>query len=515
MTEDNKPKPLAGDEALDLWRQGREAWNRWIKLNPNREISFIDVDFSNQRDSEGNISFEGYNFGNGNVDFSITTFGDGDVNFANAVFGDGDVDFSHSTFGKGYLIFSGVTFSNGDVNFVAAEFDDGYVDFSYASFGDGDVNFSEVRFGAGQVNFSHANFGNGNVDFSETDFGEGGVQFDYTTFGRGEVNFFQATFGLGEFYLDHATFDDGDVDFSNVTFGRGYVDFSWTVFGNGEVNFSDADFIGSDVNFSGTKFVGLLFKPLEVDSVHIIAESLYIKSRAVFAFPASSQTIKALELSGASFDGAIFLSGDLGIIPDLRATRYAHQIDLSDLDVKLPRTWPRLGWPLKLSRIADNPKDGAKLRRLKEISENNKDHQAALRFSADENRARRWIQTTWLGSVLDMTFSAYSNYGQSILRPSFALFLLAVGSIGVYKKLAVTTGVEWWTGPGWGQSLLLSISNSLPFLPQSRDFRADALKALYPCGPSLTVDALMIGQGVLSFVFLFLIGLGLRNRFRL
>tara|TARA_R110000744_G_scaffold378387_1_gene494446 strand:+ start:124 stop:309 length:186 start_codon:yes stop_codon:yes gene_type:complete len=61
----------------------------------------------------------------------------------------------------------------------------------------------------------------------------------------------------------------------------------------------------------------------------------------------------------------------------------------------------------------------------------------------------------------------------------------------------------------------LSVSNSLPFLPQSRDLRTDALKALYPGDPGFWIDALMIGQGVFSFVFLFLIGLGLRNRFRL
>lgn len=88
-------------------------------------------------------------------------------------------------------------------------------------------------------------------------------------------------------------------------------------------------------------------------------------------------------------------------------------------------------------------------------------------------------------------------------------------SMGAYKAIAATTFAAWWRGPGWGQSLLLSVSNSLPFLPQSRDLRTDALKALYPGDPGFWIDALMIGQGVFSFVFLFLIGLGLRNRFRL
>jgi hypothetical protein len=209
------------------------------------------------------------------------------------------------------------------------------------------------------------------------------------------------------------------------------------------------------------------------------------------------------------------LSGKLGIIPDLRATRYSHQIDLSDLDVKLPRAWPTFGWPLKLSRVAEDSKDGAKLRRLKEISETNKDHQAALRFSADENRARRWIETAWLGSVLDMAFSFFCNYGQSILRPFLWLLAIFIGWAGIYKSIAASTLTAWWEGCGWAQAFILSASNSLPFLPQSRDLREDALKALYGTDPSLCIDILMIIQGILSFVFLFLIGLGLRNRFRL
>jgi hypothetical protein len=68
----------------------------------------------------------------------------------------------------------------------------------------------------------------------------------------------------------------------------------------------------------------------------------------------------------------------------------------------------------------------------------------------------------------------------------------------------------------WVQAALLSASNSLPFLPQSRELRTGALQALYDTtDPSSFIDALMITQGVLSFIFLFLIGLGLRNRFRL
>jgi hypothetical protein len=271
--------------------------------------------------------------------------------------------------------------------------------------------------------------------------------------------------------------------------------------------------------------------------------------------------LKSFNLHSASFEGPLTLRCDLSIIPDLRATRYTHQVDLSALTVKLRRGWQKPGrrsdqlrvkavseigtisrlaykfarkkwinlrhfnklrrlwkrhcWPIKLSQVAEDPQDGARLRRLKEIAETNKDHQAALRFSADENRAKRWIETSWFGSVLDMAFSFFSNYGQSILRPSFWLGVIFALSMYAYKaKQLPKLATDGWAD--WAQAALLSASNSLPFLPQSRELRTGALKALYDTtDPSSCIDALMITQGALSFIFLFLIGLGLRNRFRL
>ncbi|MDP2697062.1 hypothetical protein [Thalassospira sp.] len=433
MTEDGKQETptLEGEAALDLWRKGRDVWNRWIDQHPGWNISFDGVDFSTERNSEGKLFFAGYHFGDGDVNFSGTTFGNGTVNFSGATFGDGDVNFRHASFGKGNLI------------------------------------------------FSNANFGNGDVNFS------------------------------------FATFEDGNVKFSKATFGDGEVSFKSTNFGNGEVKFDDVTFGDGKLIFNRAKFTDIIFLPHYLGSLSFEAYGISVNNLAIFGFFTSASKLKYFSLEWASFGGPLLLNGTLDIVPDLRSTRYSHQVDLSTLNVKLRRKWHKLSWPPKLSSVAKHPEDAARLRRLKEIAETNKDHQAALRFSADENRARRWLETSWFGSVLDMAFSACSNYGQSILRPFVALFVLAVASMALYKKLAVATFAAWWTGPGWGQSLFLSISNSLPFLPQSRSLREGALKALYPGDPGFCVDVLMIGQGVLSFVFLFLIGLGLRNRFRL
>lgn len=490
MKEDiksGKPK-LEGESALRLWRKGREVWNAWVAQNPNMSISFSDIDFSNERDSEGNLSFAGYRFGDGNVYFSRATFGAGDVFFSSA------------GFGKGNVYFYGATFGEGDVNFYRATF-------------------------GGNVVFSGATIGDGNLVFSGTNFSDGSANFYGATFGKGNIDFYGATF------------KDGDVYFEDAIFGD------------------------LKINFRQSQMRELHFSPTTIGSSRIQAEQLSIKGRAVFDLPSSATKLKSLNLHSASFDGPLTLKGDLSIIPDLRATRYSHQVDLSALSVKLRRTWQKPGrrsdqwrvktvsetgiisrlayqfarkkwinlrhfnklrrlwkrhfWPIKLSQVTEDPQDAAKLRRLKEIAETNKDHQAALRFSADENRAKRWIETSWFGSFLDMAFSAFSDYGQNILRPSLSLGVIFAVSMYVYKAKQIPKLVtDGWTD--WAQAFVLSASNSLPFLPQSRELRTGALQALYDTtDPSSFIDTIMITQGVLSFVFLFLIGLGLRNRFRL
>lgn len=456
MTEETKQETptLEGEAALDLWRRGRNAWNNWIDQHSGWDINFAGVDFSTRRNSGGKLSFAGYNFGDGQVNFSRATFGDGNVNFSKVTFGVGKVNFSKATFG------------NGDV------------DFSEATFGGDDVNFAEATFGDGEVNFSKATFGDGKVDFYGATFGDCKVDFYGAAFGNIELDFYWATF-------------DGDLEVDGSTFG------------NGKINFSQA------------RFRDLLFTPKVIGSSHLEAVGLSIKGRAIFDLPSSASPIKSLNLHSASFDGPLTLRGDLSIIPDLRATRYSHQVELSDLKVKLRR---KQIWSIgvrKIYSVAEDTQDAARLRRLKEIAETNKDHQAALRFFADENRAKRWIETSWFGSVLDMAFSAFSDYGQNILRPFVALIVLTAASMGLYKTLATETSADGWAG--WAQGAVLSASNSLPFLPQSRDLRTDALTALYgtTSNPDLWVNTLMIAQGVLSFIFLFLIGLGLRNRFRL
>ena len=57
----------------------------------------------------------------------------------------------------------------------------------------------------------------------------------------------------------------------------------------------------------------------------------------------------------------------------------------------------------------------------------------------------------------------------------------------------------------------------MPFLNWGRSVRSDYLTALYgeTVSQHLTVSAIMYSQGILSLLFIFLMGLALRNKLRL
>ncbi len=316
-------------------------------------------------------------------------------------------------------------------------------------------------------------------------------------------------FGKGGVTFSGAAFGPGGVSFDRATFCNGSVLFVGAAFVNGGVSFKDAAFGDCDMSLDRVICARLNFSPRVIGSGNFSASGMKVDGPATFRLPPSAIALKQFDLRGSVFEGPLTLEGKLTTPPDLRSVKAAHHVELSGLAVNLRLGKWRWSWPPNLSRVAEDPEDAARLRRLKEIAENNRDHRAALRFSADENRARRWHETPWLASVLDMAFSGISSYGQSISRPAVGLLLLWGAVTMLYQSIACPALAD------WQQAARLSLSNSLPFLPQSRTLRIDASKALFGDTTSMLIDSAMVFQGTASFVLLFLIGLGLRNRFRL
>ncbi len=411
---------LTGQEAYDLYKKGRKAWNNWAVKHVGWRVDFGGWDFSNEESLNfrffhfpGGASFVGATFGDGSVDFSEATFGDGFVDFAGAIFGDGDVKFIRANFG------------DGGVNFVGATFGDGGVNFGGAIFGDGDVNFIVAKFGDGLVNFAGAIFGDGDVKFIRANFGDGSVNFADATFGKGLVSFVVATFG------------DDPVIFARTKFGDG------------------------DTSFSGASFAGT-----------------------------------------TTFDDATFSR-----VPDFRQTHFGRDISMEGMSV----AYKQEATSRFLKRAAGS-EDASRFRKLRRMAAEAKDHTRELAFFAQETRARYGHDLKKARQYFPfLLYHFFSNFGQSFWRPALGLFLIWIlAAEGLYHSRYCMSGARF-------DAYMLSLSNTMPFLNWGRSVRPDYLTALY--GETIsqhpTVSVIMYGQGILSLIFIFLIGLALRNKLRL
>jgi hypothetical protein len=513
---------LEGQAAIDLWLAGKDQWNRWVDENPVADVDFSRTSFTNSADASGygqailsfeefhfptgDISFNGSGFGTKNVSFENAVFRDGKVSFVGTKFGDGEISFLNTDFGKGEISFersifgiSSVTFENakfhnGRVGFERCEFN-GIVIFREADFGDGSVSFEFAKFNGKRVLFQKVNFGQGLtcfaasrfrselVDFSEAIFKAGNVDFSNVNFQTARLLFANTNFGDGNTSFIRSNFKDGDIHFKGSIFGKGYLSFFQAMFGEGLVSFDNATLGEGDFSL----------------------EEIHSDAVVNFSNLASADETSMFSLRHGNFNQSLMLpESKLGCVLDLRNTKTDKQVTLHELEITLKR--PRQSWKKLWTRKVSDPEDASRLRRLKEIAESNRDHAQALSFHADEMRAKRWGEIGIFASVLDAAFDALSNYGQSIWRPLFGLIILITLLTDIYARFAGANRID---------MIKFTVANSLPFLISSRQFSIDSMKTLFGDPVPDYISFLTMGQGVLTVIFLFLIGLGLRNRFRI
>lgn len=440
---------LSNENAVKLWKEGKDKWNAWVGSNRVADVNFSGVDFTKHLDVNSKIiDFSGYIFPKGRVDFTNANFGKGDSQNINRRIGRTSVSFND------------------------ANFEDGDVDFEGAIFGTGIKYFQNVNFGEGLTSFKKVNFGDGAVTFNRSRFNKGNTDFSYAVFGKGGARLMNVDFG------------DGMANFKGTDFGQDQASFSESTFGRGRVFFSHACFNGNRAHMPG------------------------IVCNGAFSFEAIKGEVTA-SFRDARFNNSVSLARTsyAGIL-DLVGTKLEHQLNLNGLSYQLPRK--RNKWFLKKS-IEEI--DIERLNRLKELAEDSKHHALALKCHADEMRARRWITMGKLGSILDILFSAACNYGQSIARPFicwlFSILFFTFPYVSASKFYDISTKDIW-------ELFVFSVANSVPFLTSARLARSEGLSNYFLDEVLMdVVYPLMMIQGLLSVIFLFLIGLGLRNRFRL
>lgn len=307
--------------------------------------------------------------------------------------------------------------------------------------------------------FSLAAFA-GHADFDSTTFAEFAC-FSGATFAR-QAHFFSATFARGAHFFS-ATFAES-LRFDGATFVEA-ADFKSATF-TGNARFCSATF-ASNVDFGIATFAG------HVDFRIVTFNAMVIFTNADMKAP-------------TDFGGCRF-------------QKYPPQFPGAKLHEGT--VWRGVSWP----RPPKNPKDAGLFtdayERLKLEMDRLKKHEDELMFFAKELQCRRVAAGPFRGLPI-AAYGALCHYGQSYLLPLG--WLLAVILVGA---------VLFWLMPGWDFLRALGVSTANALGPLG--LRKELVDPLVLKDLSRWLQFLTGVQMVMGLVLLFLIGLGLRNRFRM
>ncbi|WP_421996606.1 pentapeptide repeat-containing protein [Reyranella sp.] len=193
-------------------------------------------------------------------------------------------------------------------------------------------------------------------------------------------------------------------------------------------------------------------------------------------------------------------------VPDFRNCRFDTPPILYGMDVGDDPT----------SKQAADAQDADKFRRLKVLASDAKDFQSELNFFADELRAKRGHETKKRSAILlNKTYECVSNFGQSIARPFW--WLLGMIAVSGFIRVGACLPSSISSVDAAVSHFMMSLADTALLVGSEKwELRAAALK-LAVCnrhfGLLEHVGALL--QSLTGLILLFLIVLGLRNRFRI
>lgn len=143
-----------------------------------------------------------------------------------------------------------------------------------------------------------------------------------------------------------------------------------------------------------------------------------------------------------------------------------------------------------------------------------KKHEDEHNFFVLEMKAQRVVDGKWSGrGMLNWLYGALSDYGRSVFWPSFYLGFFTFACFAFLTVSTECRSILGWTHScaaiSKGKALVLSLSSALGFLPLKKEIYPDL------SGLSSAAHAIMAIETLVCVPLLFLIGLGLRNRFRM
>lgn len=359
------------------------------------------------------------------------------------------------------------------------------------------IQFQKHEFDAGQLDLSFYKF-------------PCAVSFNRTVFGKGDVTFVGAVFTGGDTCLDlnAARFEDGDVSFYNADFVEGNVFAIGTKFGKGEVDFGEANFRNGNVWFMP---FSAQFSKLSFAGSNVVG-GIFVSGK----LPGNC-TFQRLTVGGT----AGFEKADFQQTPDFRHAKFDRPPEVAGMQVPEPEMEGR--WPFD---TAENKEDAPKLRKLKAMALDAHDHSRDGYFFAIEMRAKRGVETKGFWPLLlDTAYRQLSNYGQSIVRPLFgfatSIYLFAF----IYSLCIPTNALPWQQIRGVAlenslRNFVPALNSLLRFTPIPVEYKSGFQHimsniAALPGNPLDTLIWLSVIQQAIGAILLFLLLLGLRNKFRM
>ncbi|MBR1270459.1 pentapeptide repeat-containing protein [Bradyrhizobium sp. AUGA SZCCT0222] len=336
------------------------------------------------------------------------------------------------------------------------------VDFTNATFSDF-VVFDRASF-SGDAQFFDATFAQ--HAWFETATFTNKASFNRVTF-SGPCCFDSATFkSLADF--DSAHFEN--FNFRSTAFSR--ANFRAAIFGKGA--FESATFF-ENASFDSATFSG----PIDFDFVAFNREVSFVNTK--FA----GQT----RFSGARFETHV---------PDFRGATIHEATEWHDV------IWPR---PSRHRSAAQ--RQVYAYERLKQEMERLKKHEDEQSFFRRELRARRALIRKLSGSwILNILYELFSDYGNSFIRPVLWLIGVFAAGIAIFTKVPLCAGEPM----PFKLAVKLSFSNIFVILPDRREL----VKAVQDVDCfSNTTQAINAAQSISGVVLLFLLGLALRNWYRM
>ncbi|MBP5858157.1 pentapeptide repeat-containing protein [Marivibrio halodurans] len=302
----------------------------------------------------------------------------------------------------------------------------------------------------------------------------GPVTFEDST-SKGDANFYSAIF-KGEAFFKSATFK-GDADFYSAIFKN-------------EAFFKSATFKG-DADFYSATFKGDAFFNSATFKDDARFNSATFESAVGFnsaAFVMHADFTNTCFRGLTNFQGALFRSN----VPEYFGA------SLHEGTVFHDAIWPEV--PRRDGPAARRQADAYE--RLKLEMDRLNRHEAELDFFARELMARRWC-VPWHRAWLIAAYGMVSDHGRSLFWPLWTGFVLwFAGALGY----AMLDPARWDEHEAMG----FSAASLGAILGTRREVFPEAMHhAEWP------VAILSTGQGIAGAVLIFLIGLALRNRFRI